>query len=175
MTPRQRIVSAGYAINSEKLDSQNASYYRNASNINSGVLAIPYGGTSRTSKLTTSQTVGNDAITSNSSWTTMSGMSTTFATYGTKLLILWEGQAVRGAQGVADIRIKIDGNVRKNIRAIAHASYMPDMAYSMHWLETNLVSGSHSVIVEWQTVSGQAPLTLDGSYGARVLTCVDLD
>lgn len=51
------------AIDADLLDGQHGSYYRNISNINAGILGVPYGGTGRTTIANNSVLIGNSTST----------------------------------------------------------------------------------------------------------------
>ncbi len=118
------------------------------------------------------QVTGSNAQTSPGTYTTLDGMTMTFITYGTKMLVSF---SMHPSDGAADMRIKIDGNVKQTGLVGANDTYgNSDFRSIFNWLETGLTPGSHTVLVEWQTNGGNALDISTNSNPNRILTCIDL-
>ena len=133
---------------------------------------------SRITVLATSQVVGTSNISTNSgTYATISEMTTTFTTYGTKMFVKFSAPFNAGGNAASgNIRLKIDGTVKITTFAGANSVYGGPYFSEISWLETGLTPGSHTVLIEWAWVSGGDSLYQSGTtHGPRVLTCIDLD
>lgn len=136
----------------------------------SGTVPVGNGGTGRTNKLSTSQVIGTTDIAVPGAESDMADMTTTFTTYGTKMLVIFSAPFFASAiGGSATLRIYIDG-VFKRKTFVQIYSYS-DVVSFQH-LETALSPGSHTVKIRW---SGGSIGQNGSSSGERILTVLDLD
>jgi hypothetical protein len=99
-------------------------------------------------------------------------MTTTFTTYGTKLLVLLSANFLGDQDKTVQVYINIDGINKHSVKTTCRNGYWGSQ---LTWLETGLTPGRHTVKIRWQVTSGGGAFRQLGSQTKRVLTCMDLD
>jgi len=203
MTPRRRVVSAGYAYKAEDaghaIQADQATEATHAAQADLATTAdtvdgfhasaspeagklVPLGANARLPAsalpLSVAQAVGTTDIGAPGGETDMPDMALTLTTYGAKLLCVFTAPVYYGG-GSSNVytRLYIDSAQKNTTRAgtSSGTTQISSDTMTIIWLEIGLTPGTHNVKITWWGGGGYGAGQPGASDGKRVLTCLDLN